>query len=196
MNDRHEPTQDLVQQLIDRADAAEAKLAAALAKLDAIGPMCRDVLIDLDFAHAQSAAVDVADLAATMAAVCRILDGRADDEVSLLIYTAAMARNDIASVVAQMTSGFQGAIPEQDDFDIASEVRDRIQALMAESGHGAGRRDEFYAKLDAIGECADPCSDDCRNRVGMGEHADRSVWHHIDCPNHTTACCPWRTTDG
>lgn len=49
-------------------------------------------------------------------------------------YSSSMALNDIGFVVAQMTAGFKGALPEQDDFDIASEVRDRIQELI----------DEFY----------------------------------------------------
>lgn len=64
----------LVHEAADALDAAEAKLAA-------IGPMCRDVLIDLDFAHSTASVVRdwrVADLAASMAAVCRILDGEDD----------------------------------------------------------------------------------------------------------------------
>jgi hypothetical protein len=46
-------------------------------------------------------------------------------------------------------------------------------------------------------ECAHPelivtCTDACIAGEGMGPYADKSVWHHMDCPNHTTACCPGR----
>lgn len=34
-----------------------------------------------------------------------------------------------------------------------------------------------------------PCSMDCVMKVNMGPNADPDVWHHSDCPNHTTACC-------
>ena len=36
---------------------------------------------------------------------------------------------------------------------------------------------------------AQPCSMDCVMKVNMGPNADHDVWHHPDCPNHTTACC-------
>lgn len=49
-------------------------------------------------------------------------------------YTSSMELNDLGFIVAQMTAGFKGALPEQDDFDIAAEARDIIRALI----------DEFY----------------------------------------------------
>lgn len=42
--------------------------------------------------------------------------------------------NDLAFIIAQMTSGMKGALPEQDDFDIAKEAANICQALI----------DEFY----------------------------------------------------
>lgn len=34
-----------------------------------------------------------------------------------------------------------------------------------------------------------PCSPECVDGVDKGVYADESVWHHTECPNHTTACC-------
>lgn len=36
---------------------------------------------------------------------------------------------------------------------------------------------------------AQPCSMDCVMKVNMGPDADPDVWHHSECPNHTSACC-------
>ena len=49
-------------------------------------------------------------------------------------YTSSMEINDIGFIIAQMTAGFKGALPEQDDFDLASEARDKIREII----------DEFY----------------------------------------------------
>lgn len=40
--------------------------------------------------------------------------------------------NDLAFIIAQMTSGVKGALPEQDDFVLAKEVRDKIQESIDE----------------------------------------------------------------
>lgn len=33
------------------------------------------------------------------------------------------------------------------------------------------------------------CSQECLHKEQMGEYADPAVWHHMNCPNHTSACC-------
>ena len=40
--------------------------------------------------------------------------------------------NDLAFIIAQMTSGIKGALPEQDDFELAKEARDKIQELISD----------------------------------------------------------------
>lgn len=39
------------------------------------------------------------------------------------------------------------------------------------------------------------CSQECIDNVDRGKDADPEVWHHLDCPNHTMACCPGRETE-
>lgn len=36
---------------------------------------------------------------------------------------------------------------------------------------------------------AQSCSQECLTEVGMSDNADSTMWHHPDCPNHTSACC-------
>ena len=47
-------------------------------------------------------------------------------------YTSSMEVNDLGFIIAQMTSGIKGVLPEQDDFDIAKEARDVIEGLIEE----------------------------------------------------------------
>lgn len=39
------------------------------------------------------------------------------------------------------------------------------------------------------------CSEACLNNVHRAETADAN-WHHITCPNHSSACCYGRTQPG
>lgn len=50
------------------------------------------------------------------------------------VYTSGDEVNDLAFIISQMTAGFKGALPEQDDFEIAAVLRDRARELI----------DDFY----------------------------------------------------
>ena len=42
------------------------------------------------------------------------------------------SQKDLAEIIAQMTSGFKNAVPEQDDYDLAGEVIHFIEEKLRE----------------------------------------------------------------
>jgi hypothetical protein len=74
----------------------------------------------------------------------------------------------------------------------ASETR-RIAAI-----HASENRPSIIIKDEREEHVVNPlegCTIECLGHDGMGKYADHSTWHHLDCPNHTTACCEGRLTE-
>lgn len=77
---------------------------------------------------------------------------------------------------------------------VLAELMEWMPASAAERGWWTATAEATLRRYRAAREAREnfTCTEDCRNHIGMGQHAEVSRWHHLDCPNHTSRCCPGR----